>query len=344
MSIVRNTLVNNGCVRYFVCEDIYSLLTDLTEAEEPDGKYAIGNRAATISTYITTPLNVSETSDPITVTLLGKDVGSYRRVKDTMKNNTSVTVNARSLLPKYIKNTYLNSSKYCTATIYLPGLGWNYLNFDLIKDGNLTIYISANIITGDIFYEINSTAIDFPIAHFRGNVNSNEPIGTWSTADGMAQYYQTARDVENELKSDAVKAGLGLLATQDITGLIGLVQSAFNMKNNAETAKGRVVSEACQAGSVSSALGVIAGGKNIVLRISYPEIADGILDTETGEFTEDFKLKTGIPCEQAMSIGTLAQSGKYTLVSGTGGHYSISGATSLEIAEISDHLYKGVLI
>lgn len=84
--------------------------------------------------------------------------------------------------------TYVQTGKYITATIYLPGVGVCPLNYDIFKDSatGVTVDVYLDFVTGDIVYYLSSAS---PMGKgqstsFSGNVAAKVPI-TGASYDGV---------------------------------------------------------------------------------------------------------------------------------------------------------------
>ena len=84
--------------------------------------------------------------------------------------------------------TYIQSSKYMTATIYLPGVGVCPLNYDLYKISatGVTVDVYLDFITGDVVYYLSTASPtgNGQIQSFSGNVAAKVPV-VGSSYDGL---------------------------------------------------------------------------------------------------------------------------------------------------------------
>ena len=84
--------------------------------------------------------------------------------------------------------TYIQSNKYMTTTIYLPGVGVCPLTYDLYKISavGVTIDVYLDIITGDIVYYLSTASPmgNGQIQSFSGNVAAKVPV-VGSSYDGL---------------------------------------------------------------------------------------------------------------------------------------------------------------
>lgn len=113
--------------------------------------------------------------------------------------------------------TYIQSGKYVTASIYLPGVGVCPLTYDLYKEsgtGSVTVDIYLDFITGDILYYL-STASPGGTGEsqcFSGNVAAKVPV-VGSSYDGIG----VAQGILSTAKS--IATGNAFDAAQGITGI-----------------------------------------------------------------------------------------------------------------------------
>ena len=85
--------------------------------------------------------------------------------------------------------TYIQTGKYITATIYLPGVGVCPLNYDIFKDSatGVTVDVYLDLLTGDVVYYLSTsgpTDPDGQSTSFAGNVAAKVPI-TGASYDGI---------------------------------------------------------------------------------------------------------------------------------------------------------------
>lgn len=84
--------------------------------------------------------------------------------------------------------TYIQSNKYMTATIYLPGVGICPLNYDLYKISatGVTVDVYLDFITGDVVYYLSTASPmgNGQIQSFSGNVAAKVPV-VGSSYDGL---------------------------------------------------------------------------------------------------------------------------------------------------------------
>ena len=117
--------------------------------------------------------------------------------------------------PLGYSGTYVNSSKYYTATIYLPGVGVCPLSYDIYKDNStgVTVDIYLDLITGDVVYYLSTAAPggSGEAQSFAGNVAAKVPVvgasydgigvaqGILSTASAAASLYNPVGVAEGVL-------------------------------------------------------------------------------------------------------------------------------------------------
>ena len=118
--------------------------------------------------------------------------------------------------PLGYNGTYVNSGKYYTATIYLPGVGVCPLTYDIYKDTStgVTVDIYLDFITGDILYYLSTASPNGVGASqcFSGNVAAKVPV-VGSSYDGIG----VASGILSTAKSFAT--GNPVETTQGILGI-----------------------------------------------------------------------------------------------------------------------------
>jgi hypothetical protein len=117
----------------------------------------------------------------------------------TLRKPTSIYSDFRKTDPQF--------SQY---TIYIPTIGTFPLSAD-IMDSTLTMDISADLISGDLFFKLKSNG--HPVATYNSSCYSSMSIGTLNTANGVV--------------AGTMQAGVSLLTANPV-GLIQGAQSAFS--------------------------------------------------------------------------------------------------------------------
>lgn len=122
--------------------------------------------------------------------------------------------------------TYIQSGKYVTASIYLPGVGVCPLTYDIYKDSStgVTVDIYLDFITGDILYYL-STASPNGLGEsqcFSGNVAAKVPVvGSSYDGIGVAQgIISTAASVATLNPIGAVNGALGIARSLSVDNIV----------------------------------------------------------------------------------------------------------------------------
>lgn len=101
-------------------------------------------------------------------------------------------------------------SSFSQYTIYIPTIGTFPLSAD-IMDSTLTMDISADLISGDLFFKLKANG--HPVATYNSSCYASMSIGTVNTANGVV--------------AGTMQAGVSLLTANPV-GLIQGAQSAFS--------------------------------------------------------------------------------------------------------------------
>ena len=128
-------------------------------------------------------------------------------------------VNATLPTPGDYAGTYIQSNKYNTSTIYLPGVGVCPVNYDIYKESQtgITVDIHFDAITGDVVYYLSTAGPNntSETQCFSGNLAAKVPV-VGASYDGIG--------VASGILSTAKNAASGdLMGTAQ--GLIGLSRS-----------------------------------------------------------------------------------------------------------------------
>lgn len=127
--------------------------------------------------------------------------------------NTRVNLSIPAGPPGY-GGTYIQSNKYNTTTIYLPGVGVVPINYDIYKDASagIAIDIHLDMITGDIVYYL-STAGPGAVGEcqcFSGNVAAKVPV-VGSSYDGIGVASGILSTASNMAHGDVLGSAQGAL-------------------------------------------------------------------------------------------------------------------------------------
>lgn len=128
-------------------------------------------------------------------------------------NNGQVTVASNLTLrkPTSLYNDFRKTDpQFSQYTIYIPTIGTFPLSAD-IMDSNLTMDISADLISGDLFFKLKANG--HSVATYNSSCYSSMSIGTLNTANGVV--------------AGTMQAGVSLLTANPV-GLIQGAQSAFS--------------------------------------------------------------------------------------------------------------------
>lgn len=128
-------------------------------------------------------------------------------------NNGQVTVASDLTLrkPTSIYSDFRKTDpQFSQYTIYIPTIGTFPLSAD-IMDSTLTMDISADLISGDLFFKLKTNG--HPVATYNSSCYSSMSIGTLNTANGVV--------------AGTMQAGVSLLTANPV-GLIQGAQSAFS--------------------------------------------------------------------------------------------------------------------
>lgn len=141
--------------------------------------------------------------------------------------------------PLGYSGTYVNSGKYYTSTIYLPGVGVCPLSYDLYKDNQtgVTIDIYLDLITGDIVYYLSTASPSGAgeTQSFAGNVAAKVPVvGSSYDGIGVAQgVLSTAGSIASGNPAGAVGGILGIVKSLSIDNIVtGANSSPLSMIHN----------------------------------------------------------------------------------------------------------------
>lgn len=122
--------------------------------------------------------------------------------------------------------TYIQSGKYVTASIYLPGVGVCPLTYDIYKDNStgVTVDIYLDFITGDILYYLSTASPNGTGESqcFSGNVAAKVPVvGASYDGIGVAQgILSTAKSMASLNPIDAISGALGIARSLSIDNLV----------------------------------------------------------------------------------------------------------------------------
>lgn len=122
--------------------------------------------------------------------------------------------------------TYIQSGKYVTASIYLPGVGVCPLTYDIYKDNatGVTVDIYLDFITGDILYYLSTASPNGTGESqcFSGNVAAKVPVvGASYDGIGVAQgILSTAKSIASLNPIDAISGGLGIARSLSIDNIV----------------------------------------------------------------------------------------------------------------------------
>lgn len=118
--------------------------------------------------------------------------------------------------PLGYNGTYVNSNKYYTATIFLPGVGVCPLSYDIYKDNStgVSVDVYLDFVTGDVVYYLSTAAPggSGEAQSFAGNVAAKVPV-VGSSYDGIG----VAMGVMSTAKS--IASGNIFGAAEGITGI-----------------------------------------------------------------------------------------------------------------------------
>lgn len=110
--------------------------------------------------------------------------------------------------------TYIQSNKYNTTTIYLPGVGVVPINYDIYKDApaGIAIDIHLDIITGDIVYYLSTSGPGSVGENqcFSGNIAAKVPV-VGSSYDGIGVASGILSTASNMAHGDALGSAQGIL-------------------------------------------------------------------------------------------------------------------------------------
>lgn len=108
--------------------------------------------------------------------------------------------------------TYIQSGKYITASIYLPGVGVCPLTYDIYKDSQtgVTIDIDLDFITGDIVYYLSTASPNGEGQYqtFSGNVNAKVPI-VGNSYDGVGAATGVLSSISSLITSPSPVSAVG---------------------------------------------------------------------------------------------------------------------------------------
>lgn len=185
--------------------------------------------------------------------------------------------------PLGYSGTYIQTSRYYTMYIFLPGVGVCPVSYDMFKDNALssvTVDIQLDFITGDIVYYLSNSGAGAAevVASFAGNVATKTPVaGSSYDAIGVAS------GVINTL-SDAARGSIG-----------GTVSGIFETIGNLQT-KSMVV------GANSSCLGLLYKNKiELGVCVQVP-ILGATSDTEL--YT--YRAEQGMPYMKTVTLSSLS--------------------------------------
>ena len=135
--------------------------------------------------------------------------------------------------------TYIQTGKYITATIYLPGVGTCPLNYDIFKESQtgVTVDVYIDFVTGDIVYYL-STASPMgkgQTVSYAGNVAAKVPI-TGASYDGIgvaAGILSTAGAIASGNPVGAIRGGFSIFDSLKLdTMVLGANSSPLSMVHN----------------------------------------------------------------------------------------------------------------
>ena len=122
--------------------------------------------------------------------------------------------------------TYIQSGKYVTASIYLPGVGVCPLTYDIYKDNStgVTVDIYLDFITGDILYYLSTASPNGTGESqcFSGNVAAKVPVvGSSYDGIGVAQgILSTAKNIASLNPIDAISGALGIARSLSVDNIV----------------------------------------------------------------------------------------------------------------------------
>lgn len=154
-------------------------------------------------------------------------------------------------------------------TMYLPAIGTVTLSPD-VMDGTLTLNVSVDLLTGDIFYKLNSSTTGL-VATYSGKCYAPLQIGNGDASGGTALITALANTVGEVAKKD----------------IVGSVAGTFN------SIKAAMVPTP----SVNGSQGGIAS------MAAYPDVIFSIMQKSSGEFPIN---QVGRPCCKNLTIGNMS--------------------------------------
>ena len=122
--------------------------------------------------------------------------------------------------------TYIQSGKYVTASIYLPGVGVCPLTYDIYKESatGVTVDIYLDFITGDILYYLSTASPNGTGESqcFSGNVAAKVPVvGASYDGIGVAQgILSTAKSVASGNPVEAAQGILGIARSLSVDNIV----------------------------------------------------------------------------------------------------------------------------
>lgn len=135
--------------------------------------------------------------------------------------------------------TYINSNKYFTATIFLPGVGVCPLTYDIYKDNatGVTVDIYLDFVTGDVVYYLSTASPggSGESQSFAGNVAAKVPV-VGSSYDGIGVamgVMSTARSVASGNILGAAEGLAGIAKSLSVDNIVvGANSSPLSLIHN----------------------------------------------------------------------------------------------------------------
>lgn len=141
--------------------------------------------------------------------------------------------------PLGYSGTYVNSNKYFTATIFLPGVGVCPLTYDIYKDSatGVTVDIYLDFVTGDVVYYLSTASPggSGESQSFAGNVAAKVPV-VGSSYDGIGVamgVMSTARSVASGDIFGAAEGVAGIAKSLSVDNIVvGANSSPLSLIHN----------------------------------------------------------------------------------------------------------------
>lgn len=145
--------------------------------------------------------------------------------------------------PLGYSGTYVNSGKYFTTTIYLPGVGVCPLTYDIYKESStgVTVDIYMDFVTGDILYYLSTASPNGTGASqcFSGNVAAKVPVvGASYDGIGVASgIISTAKSVASGDPFGAAQGIAGIAKSLSVDNIVvGANSSPLSLAHNSNVA------------------------------------------------------------------------------------------------------------